>query len=243
MRQILLEWGSIRIWSYPAFFYLGLVTGVFVENLAAHVTGVNAYRVFVATLILIPPAIAGSRLLYVAANWKQYRAHPGRIWNLQEGGLAMYGGLPVMLLLSLPVLAVFKLGVGEFWDVATFTILTGLSITKIGCLLNGCCAGRPSDVFFAVALRNSRGERVKRIPVQCIEAAWGLIVLSCAGALLGHLPFKGAVFLLVTALYGAGRLGLETLREPEPNMTRICDVFSVMTVISAAGTLIAQWPR
>ena len=145
MRRVLFRWRGLTVWSYPAMLYFGLVAGDVAGNLAAHVTGADAFRVFVATLILIPPAIAGARLLYVGAHWKQYRDSPGRIWNQQEGGMAMYGGMPVMLLLSVPVLAALGLGFGEFWDVAALTILTGMVFTKMGCLLNGCCAGRPSQ--------------------------------------------------------------------------------------------------
>ncbi|MEO8577824.1 MAG: prolipoprotein diacylglyceryl transferase family protein [Gemmatimonadales bacterium] len=73
MRPILFRWRSITVWSYPAMLYVGLVAGVFVGNLAARETGTDALRVFIATLVLIPPAIAGARLLYVAAHWSEYR--------------------------------------------------------------------------------------------------------------------------------------------------------------------------
>src|SRR2546430_10997789 len=112
MWRILFRWRGLTVWSYPAMLYFGLVAGVVAGNLAAHATGVDAFRVFVATLILIPPAIAGARLLYVAAHWQHYRNCPGRIWNRQEGGMAMYGGMPVMLLLSAPLLAALGLGFG-----------------------------------------------------------------------------------------------------------------------------------
>src|SRR6185295_6554035 len=106
------------VWSYPAMLYVGLVAGVIVGNFAAHATGVDALRVFIATLVLIPPSILGARLLYVASHWEDYKSRPSRIWDRTEGGMAMFGGLPVMLLLSLPVLAVARLVFGEFWDVA-----------------------------------------------------------------------------------------------------------------------------
>ena len=130
MRRVLFRWRGFRIWSYPAMLYLGLVAGVATGNLAAHATGVDAFRVFVATLILIPPAVFGARLLYVATHWNQYRNRPARIWNRQEGGMAMYGGLPIMLLLSMPVLAVLGLGFGGFWDAASLTIIHKQAMTS-----------------------------------------------------------------------------------------------------------------
>ncbi|HYM08041.1 MAG TPA: prolipoprotein diacylglyceryl transferase family protein [Terriglobales bacterium] len=245
MRRILFRWRGLTVWSYPAMLYLGLVAGVVAGNLAAHVTGADAFRVFVATLILIPPALAGARMLYVAAHWKHYRDSLGRIWNRQEGGLAMYGGMPIMLLLSVPLVAALGLGFGEFWDAASLTIMTGMVFTKIGCLLNGCCAGRPSQSRVALSLPNSRGAWEKRIPVQCLEAGWAALVLGAAAALLGRLPFDGALFLVVAGLYGAGRLVLESMREREPGAGRIAmgHAVSVVTVISAVAMLVVQWPR
>ena len=192
MRRVLFRWKGVTVWSYPAMLYIGLVAGVVAGNRAAHATGADAFRVFAATFLLLPPALAGARLLYVASHWKDYKEAPGRVWKRSEGGLAMYGAMPVMLLLSVPVLAALGLGFGAFWDAASFTILTGIAITKIGCLLNGCCAGRPSRSSFAFTLPNARGVREQRIPVQCLEAAWAAIVLGAACALLGRLPFPGA---------------------------------------------------
>ncbi len=226
--------------------YIGLVAGVVAGNLAAHAAGTDAFRVFVATLILIPPAIAGARLLYVTTRWKtQYRDFPARIWNRAEGGMEMFGGMPVMLLLSVPVLWAVGLGFGAFWDAASLTIMTGLAFTKIGCFLNGCCAGRASQSRIAVSLPDTRGVRVKRIPVQCLEAAWAIAVLVIAIALVGRLPFQGALFLVVAAVYSAGRLAFESMREHEAGAGRIAvgSAFSVLTVVSAVAILVVQWPR
>jgi phosphatidylglycerol:prolipoprotein diacylglycerol transferase len=245
MRRVLFQWRSFTVWSYPAMLYVGLVAGVMVGNLAAHAAGVDAFAVFVATLLLIAPAIVGARLLYVAANWSQYHATPSRIWDRSEGGMAMHGGMPVMLLLSAPVLPLLGLGFGEFWDVAGLTIMAGVMFTKIGCLLNGCCAGRPSSSRFAVYLPGERGESRKRVPVQCLEACWAALVLAGGSLLLGRMPFQGALFLLVAALYSAGRLYLETLREPERGAGRfsIGSAFSAVTITASLAVLLLWWPK
>ncbi len=245
MHRVLFRWKGLTVWSYPAMLYLGLCAGLIAENLAAHRTGVDAFRVFLATLILIPPAIAGARLLYVASHWKHYRHRPGSIWNRQEGGMAMFGGMPIMLLLSVPVLRVFDLGFWQFWDAASLTIMMGMSFTKIGCLLNGCCAGKPSRSPGALSLPNGSGVWENRIPSQPLEAAWAAAVFCVAMVFVGHLPFDGALFLIVAALYSVGRLALETLREHEPGSGRIAlgHAVSALTVISAIAILAIRWPK
>jgi prolipoprotein diacylglyceryltransferase len=225
--------------------YAGLVAGVVAGNAAAHAAGVDAFRVFVATLILIVPALISARLLYVAAHWTHYWRNPGRIWNRAEGGFSMYGGLPVMLLLSVPLLAALHLGFGAFWDVAAFTILVGMIFTRVGCLLNGCCAGRPSRARLSWYLPNRRGVWDRRVPTQFLEAAWAAMLLVFAIAVRHSLPFPGALFLLVAAGYASGRLVFESTREPEPRARRITigHAISAITVVLSCATLVARWPR
>ncbi len=225
--------------------YLGLVTGVVAGNAAAHAAGVDAFRVYVAMLILIAAGLAGARLLYVATHWALYRRDRRRIWNRREGGAAQYGGLLVALPLSVPLLRALHLGLGDFWDVAVFTVLILMIFGRIGCLLNGCCAGRLSKSWLSVYLPNHQGVWDWRIPTQCLEAGWGAVLLLCAIAVRKWLPFPGALFLVVAAGYAAGRLGLESTREQKSGAARFTihhGISAAMLVLSLV-TLTARWPK
>lgn len=195
--------------------YVGLLVGVAAGNIAAHAAGLDAFRIYVATLLLIPPSLVGARLLHVFTHWDVYRNDRRRIWNRNEGGQAQYGGLVVMVPLSFPLLAVLDIPLGGFWDVSSFTILVGMIFTRVGCLLNGCCAGRPSGIF-GIHLPNARGIWEKRIPTQILEALWATILFIAATLVWQFLPFPGALFLFVVAGYAVGRLLLESARERAP---------------------------
>jgi phosphatidylglycerol---prolipoprotein diacylglyceryl transferase len=213
MRPVLITWRGLTIYSYPAFLYLGLVVGVAAGNYAAHRAGVDAGEVFVATLLLLIPALAGARFLHVVSHWRVYRAAPGRIWNRAEGGAAMYGGLLLAVPLSIPLLAGLGLRFGAFWDVTTFTLLVGMAFARIGCLLNGCCAGRPSSASVALWLPDCGGVWERRLPTQLLELAWGLVLLAGAVVLWPMAPFGGSLFLYALGGYGVGRLLLESTRD------------------------------
>lgn len=225
--------------------YVGLVLGVAAGNIAAHAARLNALRVYVATLILIVPALAGARLLYVAAEWPLYRANVRRIWSRKDGGYIMYGGLPCALLVSVPLLHILRLSFSAFWDVAILTILVGMFFTRIGCLLNGCCAGRPSERWIALYLPSRNGVWEKRIPTQLLEAAWAAILLVCAIAVRRSSPFSGALFLLVALGYALGRLVMEFARERRATANRysIAHVISMVITLSCLCTLAIFWRR
>ena len=229
MRPVLFQWRGVTFWAYPTLLYLGLVAGVLCGNLAARAAGLDPLRVYVATFLLLLPALAGARLLYVACNLARYRGRISAVWSRQDGGAAQYGGLILAVPLSFPILRSLDLPIAAFWDVGLVTILVGMIPTRVGCFLNGCCAGRPSSAWCSLVLPNTRGEWTRRIPTQWFEALFAAAILVSGILLWDRMPFPGAFALYAVACYGAGRLILESLRELPPGKQ-----FTVEHAISAA---------
>jgi len=223
--------------------YVGLVFGVVAGNLAAHAAALDTLRVYIATILLIIPALLGARLLFVASEWKYYRRNPRRIWNRSDGGFMMYGAVPVMLLCSIPLLRAMHLGFGAFWDVSTFTILVGMIFTRVGCLLNGCCCGRETRSWFGIPLPNTRGIWLRRVPTQVLEAACAALLLIAAMIIWRHTPFPGALFLLIMLSYASARLLLELVREHanRGRQFRVAYAISVVFVVTSISALAVYW--
>jgi phosphatidylglycerol---prolipoprotein diacylglyceryl transferase len=215
VRRILLSWRGIDIYSYPAMLYAGLLVGLFVGADVAQRAGMSADRFAIAVALLMIPALAGSRLYFVLTRWQLYRDEPARIWRRSEGGMAMYGGFILVPPLSIPLLRSLGLPFGSFWDAAVLTILLAMAFTRVGCFLNGCCHGRPSEAWFALSLPDHHGIWRRRIPTQLLEMAFALVLFGAALALRNSAPFPGAIFCIVLAGYGIGRWYLESLREDE----------------------------
>lgn len=228
MRRVLFEIHGIKIYSYPAMLFVGLNVGIVAENMVAKAAHLDTLGVFSATLLLLIPALVGARLLHVATHWQWYHHNPERIWRQTEGGAAMYGAVPFMLIVSVPLLSAFRLSFGSFWDAATFTILIGMSFTRLGCLLNGCCEGRASNSFIAMYLPDHNGVWQRRIPTQLLEAGWGALLLAAVLFLWKVAPFPGAIFLIAMAGYALGRMVFEWTRQEQDRLGRL----SVQHVIS-----------
>jgi phosphatidylglycerol:prolipoprotein diacylglycerol transferase len=243
MHRILLSWRGHNIHSYPAMLYAGLLAGVFVGAHFAQSAGISADRFAVAVVILLVPALAGSRLYFVLTRWEVYRHDPARIWQLTEGGMAMYGGFILAVPLSIPLLRSLGLPFGGFWDAAVLTILLGMAFTRVGCFLNGCCSGRPSEAWFALSLPDHHGVWRRRIPTQLMEMIFALMLFGAAVGLRGYSPFSGATFCFVVAAYGVGRAYLESLREDETGGRdkTVLQVTSILLVIAALSGLVLVW--
>lgn len=238
MRKVLVSWRGWNLYSYQTMLYLGMVCGIFVAAWVAGLSGLDQNRFVFASMILSIPALVGARLFFVASHWDLYRNDRARIWRRSEGGMAMYGGLLAAVPLSLPLLHVLGLPFAKFWDAASFNMLVGMIFTRFGCLLNGCCSGRPTTSWLALNLPDYRGIRRRRWPTQLLEAGWATVMLSAAFALRGHEPFDGAIFCSVLLTYGIGRYFLQQLRDDA--VVRDSGIIRLTSVMLALAGLIGM---
>ena len=117
--------------------------------------------------------ILGGRVLYVALNWDAYAQAPFEIVALWHGGLIWYGGFLGGVLANL--IYCRRRGYSAlraFDQVLPFAVL-GHAIGRIGCFLNGCCAGVPTRAWWGVWLPN---QPEPLVPIQLFESL-GLVLL------------------------------------------------------------------
>jgi prolipoprotein diacylglyceryltransferase len=192
--------------------YAGTCAGIAAGTWAAAVRGLDPVRVQLAMVLLVAPALAGARLLFVLTNLHLYRRDWTRIWRGSEGGASLYGGLALSFVVSLPLLVWLRLPLGAFWDATAVTMATAMIFTKIGCLLNGCCEGRPTRRRLGMNLPDINGVWCRRWPTQLLEC--GVAGLVLAGAIVGWSGrfTDGSYALFAYGTYAASRLWLETTR-------------------------------
>jgi phosphatidylglycerol:prolipoprotein diacylglycerol transferase len=225
--------------------YIGTLLGISAGTYGASLQGLNPGRVYLAMLLLFPSGLVGARLLFLISHWHIYRREPRRIWRQSEGGASLYGGLVLSFLLSLPLLKILEIPIGSFWDAASITLLTGMIFTKVGCLLNGCCAGRPTSGPVAFHLPNLKGIWCRRVPTQLLEAGWAALILLGLIGLWNRLPFGGALYLYTVATYSLGRWWLESTREDIESFGSLSlhRTISVVLAVACLASFGLMWPR
>jgi phosphatidylglycerol:prolipoprotein diacylglycerol transferase len=243
MRPILFRWRGLTDWSYPAMLYLGLVAGTVAGNIAAHEAGINAFRLFVATILLMIAALIGARLAHVLSHWQIYRRSLRRIWDRNDGGYAQDGGIVLVVFLSVPLIAALELPLGASLDAGVFTMLVIPIFARIGCVLNGCCVGRPTSSRFSTRLSDHRGVWERRIPCQFLEATWAAVLLVFAVTIWPWMPFPGALFLLLAAIYNAGRVVLLSLRDSPSDAYRpaLQHAISISMIVLPLAAFVRLW--
>jgi phosphatidylglycerol---prolipoprotein diacylglyceryl transferase len=227
-----LDW--LRGHSYVFMLYTGAVAGIFAGTRWAEFHGLPDAKVFIAMLVIFPAALGGARLLFVALHWKVFRHDKKRIWNTNEGGAALYGGLMLSFVLSLPLLWLTRLPLGAFWDAVAIALLVGMIFTRTGCAVQGCCAGRPSQSWFAINMPDLRGVWCRRLPFPLFEVGVAASTLAVCTTLLRK-SSGGCLFLASLAMYAGGRWLFEPTRE---NVDRLRN-WSVHRAISVALVMLA----
>lgn len=98
--------------------------------------------------ICLLAGVVGARLFYVLQFWKDFAGQPNvlmAIVNVTTGGLVFYGGFLLAVLCALIYLIWGKHSIRLYLDILAPSLMLGLAFGRMGCFLNGCCWGAPSQ--------------------------------------------------------------------------------------------------
>jgi phosphatidylglycerol---prolipoprotein diacylglyceryl transferase len=146
---------GLPIRGYGVMLLLGVLAGVALAVREARRVGLDPDLVISLCFHLFVAGIIGARLFYVIEYWSQFqRSTPistlGAILNVTQGGLVVYGSLIGAIVGGLWFLRRNALPLLATADLLAPSLVLGLALGRIGCLLNGCCYGGVCDASWAV---------------------------------------------------------------------------------------------
>ncbi len=186
--------------------------------------GINSNDIMDFTVWMMISALIGARLTYVVTHWSEYATHPlDAISPIQSDGTIGIAGLVVLggVIFAIPTAYIFakrrNLPYLKLADVMIPSLAFGLAIGRVGCLLNGCCFGLPTDLpwgvtFPSTCLAGSVFPHNPIHPTQLYDLVYNILI---GLILLWRTPkkrFEGELFVLFLTLYGFGRFWVENLR-------------------------------
>jgi phosphatidylglycerol:prolipoprotein diacylglycerol transferase len=103
-----------------------------------------------AALYSLIAGVVGARLFYIIHHFDQFQGHLLSVFGIWKGGLELLGGV----LSAIAVIGFYcwyhKLPVRRYLDILAIGLMLALVFGRIGCFLNGCCFGKPTNLPWAV---------------------------------------------------------------------------------------------
>ena len=222
---------GIEIAYYGIIIGTAILLGFWIAAREAKRTGQNPENYLDMGIIGVIAGIVGARLYYVIFSWDMYKDNLLDIFNLREGGLAIYGGV-IAAVISVLVLAKVKhLSAPQIFETIAMALLNGQMLGRWGNFFNREAFGGYTDSLFAMrlpldAVRSSdvteqMRRHIERIdgvsyiqvhPTFLYESLWCMVLLIILFAYRKHKKYEGELFLMYLFGYGLGRFWIEGLR-------------------------------
>lgn len=254
---------SISIFGFEIAYYgmiigTGILVGLFLAIQEAKRTRQNPDNYYDLVLYGVIASIMGARLYYVAFSWESYKDNLLAIFNLRQGGLAIYGGVIGAVITAVVYAHIKKLSALQILDTVAPGLIAGQAIGRWGNFFNREAFGEYTDTLLAMRLpldtvRTSdvtdlMYENLEYIndmafiqvhPTFFYESMWNLGVLIMLWCYRKKKKFHGEIFLLYLAGYGLGRFWIEGLRTDQLVMSNGMAVSQVLAGILVVVSITA----
>ena len=220
-----------NVYWYGIFIGLAVVLGVLMAMKEAKRTGQNPEQYLDLAMIGIAAGILGARIYYVIFAWDYYKDDLLSIFNIRQGGLAIYGGIIGACIAVVIYSRKKKQNFSLLMDTASMSIVFGQIMGRWGNFFNREAFGDYTNNLFAMQLPVSAVraneitqkmwdhvvtvngvEYIQVHPTFLYESLWNVGVLLFLFWFRKRKKFNGEVFLMYLIGYGLGRIWIEGLR-------------------------------
>ena len=251
---------------YGVVIVIGMLIAMALIMYTAKRFGENPDNYYDVSLMAILIGIVGARAYYVFFAWDMYKDDILQIFNIRNGGLAIYGGIIFGALTVFVYSRVKKKSFLHMADILILGVVFGQIMGRWGNFFNREAFGEYTDGLFAMQLPVSAVrqneitqamwdhavtingvEFIQVSPTFLYESLWNLGLLVILLFLIGRKRFDGQIFLTYVMGYGLGRMWIEGLRTDQLLVPQtaipISQLLSGAMVVAAVIGLIVQSHR
>lgn len=216
----LLELGPLTVYSYGVLLAAAYLLALYVAVRRGRRFGLDGDRVLDLGIYIIISALVGAKLLLLVVDFDYFRRQPAELWTLARSGGVFYGGLVLAFLVGMWYMRRHRMNVWLTADAIAPGIALGHVVGRMGCLLAGCCYGRPTTLPWGITFTDPFAAtnvgtplNIALHPTQLYEAAAELLILALLlVAERRWRTFAGWTFWVYIFLYGVSRFAIEFLR-------------------------------
>ena len=255
---------GLSIAYYGIVIVTGMMIAIWIAQREAKRTGQNPEQYLDLAMIGIAAGILGARIYYVVFAWDYYKDDLLSIFNIRQGGLAIYGGIIGACIAVVIYSRKKKQSFGLLMDTASMSIVFGQIMGRWGNFFNREAFGDYTNNLFAMQLPVSAVraseitqkmwdhvvtvngvEYIQVHPTFLYESLWNVGVLLFLFWFRKRKKFNGEVFLMYLIGYGLGRIWIEGLRTDQLLLPVVgLPVSQLLSGCLVAGcTILVVWKR
>jgi phosphatidylglycerol---prolipoprotein diacylglyceryl transferase len=244
VHSVAFQIGGFTIYWYGVLAALGFVAAFWTSSRRAPREGFGPEVVLDLAPWLIGGAIVGARLFYVATHWQaEFAREPlWEVFALRRSGLVWYGGLIGASLATIIYSWKTKVSLWKVADVIAPSIALGHAFGRVGCLMTGCCYGRPTTLPWAVYFPKDHWTGGVGVhPTQIYEAVANALLYVGLMWLYRRKKFDGQIFAAYLIGYALLRGFVESFRGDYPQYYlggHVTPAQLISVAILAAGALL-----
>ena len=247
---------GFQVALYGVIIGIGVMCGVLMAAHVAKREKMNPDQVWDVAIYAIVFSILGARIYYVIFQWDMYKDNLAGIFNLRNGGLAIYGAVIAAFLTLFIYTRVKKQSFLQLVDVCVPGLTLGQAIGRWGNFTNREVFGgytdnilamrlpidavRSRDITADVAAHIAEGTNYIQVhPTFLYECLWNLLLLCLMLVYHRHKKFKGEIWLLYLGGYGLGRFWIEGIRTDQLYLMGttipVSQLIAIICVVVAVG--------
>ena len=241
------------IYWYGILIALGLILALCFAMSQRRKYGITEDNILDAVLWGIPCGVVGARAYYVIFYLDQFRNAEGKLdWGeviaIWDGGLAIYGAVIAVVLVSLVLSRVKKFNLWALMDLVVMGLLIGQAVGRWGNFMNREAFGSETTLPWRMQLTLRTGALVEVHPTFLYESLWNIIGLLLIVFIVSKARrFDGENTCFYFLWYGIGRFWIEGLRTDSlylfdwtigGNPIRVSQALSLVMVVVSLAILI-----
>jgi phosphatidylglycerol:prolipoprotein diacylglycerol transferase len=223
MHPILFSVGGWPVYAYGVLLAAAYLAGLQMAVVRARRRGLDGTKVMDLGIYLIIAALVGAKLMLVIVDFDYFRTQPKELLSLVRAGGVFYGGLIAALIAAIWLVRRYQFSLWTTADLFAPGIALGHVIGRLGCLMAGCCYGKPTGLPWGVVFTDPAAAAnvgtplgIKLHPTQLYDAGAELIILIVLLVTERRgKPFPGRTFWLYMLLYAISRFVVEVYRGDE----------------------------
>jgi len=214
MYPVLFRIGSLTIYTYGFFIFLGVLAGYIFSLSQCKKYGLSEDKISDLLFWSLLLGFVFSRIFYIALNWNLFLIKP-LSFIFSGSGFIFYGGLSGGVIAAFFFIKKNQLPLFKTLDLVSPALALGHSLGRVGCFFYGCCYGRPTSSLIGVVFPRDCPAGLlggALIPTQLISSLALLVIFGLLLLIRDKKSFPGQVFLSYLGLYSAFRFIIEFYR-------------------------------